>query len=161
MHWALMLLPLVVFAGVLGVQWRVSAEEPLPAPLWAMAGTTAAAGLVHGGVTTHHAAESAVLGWAMAVMCVAQLTWAVWLLFAPTRRLVEVGVVGNLAVVALWTWTRLVGIPFGIAGGERQRIGGWDATCTLLEVAAVLCGLAALGGLSLTVYTRLRTNPST
>jgi hypothetical protein len=80
----------------------------------------------------------------MAVMCAAQLTWACWLLFAPTVRVVEVGVLGNLAVIVLWAWTRLLGIPFGIAGGQRQAIGGWDATCTLVEVAAVLAGLLQL-----------------
>lgn len=145
-HLVMMLVPFTVFAGILGVQWRVSADEPMPVPLWLLSGLTAASGFVHGGVTGHHAHEAAVLGWAMAVMCLAQVTGAVWLLFAPRRRVVEVGVVGNLAVVVLWVWTRLLGIPFGIAGGERQRIGGWDSACTLLEVAAVLAGLVALVG---------------
>ena len=143
-HLVMMLVPFAFFAGILGIQWRVSADEALPVPLWVMSGLTAASGFVHGGVTEHHAHEAAVLGWAMAVMCAGQLTWAVWLLFAPRQRVVEVGVLGNLAVVVLWAWTRLIGIPFGIAGGQRQRIGGWDTTCTLLEVGAVLAGLVAL-----------------
>jgi hypothetical protein len=143
-HLVMMLVPFAVFAGIFGVQWRLSADTPLPAPLWLMTGLTASAGSIHGGVTAHHAHEAVVLGWAMAVMCAAQLTWACWLLFAPTVRVVEVGVLGNLAVIVLWAWTRLLGIPFGIAGGQRQAIGGWDATCTLVEVAAVLAGLLQL-----------------
>jgi len=64
---------------------------------------------------------------------------------------VEVGVLGNLAVVVLWAWTRLLGVPFGIAGGLRQRVGPWDLTCTLLEVTAVLAGLAWLSGVRLSL----------
>ena len=161
-HLVMMVIPMVVFAGIFGVQWRLSAEERLPAVLWAMVGVTVVSGSVHGAMTSHHAQEAALLGWAMAAMCVAQLTWAVWLLFAPRTRVIEVGVLGNLGIVVLWTWTRLVGIPFGIAGGQRQRIGSWDLTCTLLEVSAVLAGLAWLSGarFAVPVYTRLRSTPS-
>ena len=147
----MMLVPMAVVAGIFGVQWRLSAEERLPAGLWGMIGATVVSGSVHGGMTAHHAREAALLGWAMALMCLAQLIWAVWMLFAPSLRLVEIGVLGNLGIVMLWAWTRLVGIPFGIAGGLRQRIGPWDLTCTLLEVSGVLLGLAWISGLRLTV----------
>ena len=158
----MMLVPLAVFAGIFGVQWRLSSEQRLPATLWAMLGGTLVSGTVHGAMTAHHAHEAALLGWAMALMCLAQLTWAVWLLFDPSVRLVEVGVLGNLGIVVLWAWTRLVGIPFGIAGGLRQRIGPWDLTCTLLEATSVLLGLAWLAGLRLSLprYARLRSSPS-
>jgi hypothetical protein len=162
-HLVMMLVPMAVFAGIFGVQWRLSSEERLPAGLWTMVGATVVSGSVHGAMTPHHAHEAALLGWAMALMCLAQLTWAVWLLFAPTARLVEIGVLGNLGIVMLWAWTRLVGIPFGIAGGLRQRIGPWDLTCTLLEVSSVLLGLAWLSGVRLAVprLTRLMSSPST
>lgn len=162
-HLVMMLLPMVVFAGILGIQWRVSADEPMPVLLWGMAGMTALSGFVHGGVTAHHAHEAALLGWAMAAMCAAQLTWSAWVLFSPSRRVVELGVLGNLGIVVLWAYTRLVGIPFGVAGGLRQRIGVWDATCTLLEVGSVLAGLAVLAGLRLAVprgQVLLRSTPS-
>ena len=156
----MMLLPMVLFAGILGIQWRVSSDEPLASPLWGMSGMTALAGFVHGGVTAHHAHEAALLGWAMAAMCAAQLTWAVWLLFSPSLRVIEVGVVGNLAIVVLWTWTRLVGIPFGLAGGLRQRIGPWDATCTVAEVAALLAGLTVLAGVRLVPRSPAQLSPA-
>lgn len=161
-HLVMMLAPLAVFAGIFGVQWRLSCEQRLPVTLWAMLGATVGSGAVHGAMTPHHAHEAALLGWAMALMCLAQLSWAVWLLFAPTVRLVELGVLGNLGIVVLWAWTRLVGIPFGIAGGLRQRIGPWDLTCTLLEVSGVLLGLAWFADVRLPVarYARLRSSPS-
>jgi hypothetical protein len=52
------------------------------------------------------------------------------------------GVLVNLGVVALWAWTRAVGVPFGIEGGQRERLGVLDVTSTLLEVVVVLTGLA-------------------
>jgi hypothetical protein len=103
--------------------------------------TTASAGVVHGGVTGHHLHEDPLLGWAMALMAVGQLTWAVALLFTPVRRVIVAGVLGNLGIVVLWFWTRAVGVPFGVAGGQRQRVGALDVSCTLVEVAAVLCCL--------------------
>jgi hypothetical protein len=158
----MMAVPFAVFAGILAVQWRLASEQRFPAALWAMAGATVLSASVHGAMTSHHAHEAAMLGWAMAVMCLAQLTWAVWLLFAPSARLVELGVLGNLSIVVLWAWTRLEGVPFGVAGGLRQRIGPWDLTCTLLEVGSVLLGLAWFAGARLPVprYTRLRSSPS-
>jgi hypothetical protein len=145
-HVLMLGVPFVTFVLVFAAQWRATAEEQLPAVLWLMAATTTVAGAVHAAVTPHHLHEAALLGWAMAVMCLAQLGWAVWLLLAPRTRVVEVGVLGNLGVVVLWAWTRLLGVPFGIAGGLRQRVGPWDLTCTLLEVAAVMAGLAWLSG---------------
>src|SRR4051794_16187743 len=102
----MLVLPLLVFAGIFALQWHSASDAHLPAPLWAMAATTVAAGAVHGAMTGHHAREAAPLGWAMAAMCLGQLGWVVWLLISPLRRTVEVGVVGNLSVVVLWAWTR-------------------------------------------------------
>jgi hypothetical protein len=137
----MLVLPLVVFAGVFALQWRSASEERLPWPLWAMAAATTGAGAVHAAMTGHHARLAAPLGWAMAVFAVGQLGGVVWLLIRPVRRTVEVGVWGNLGVVVLWAWTRLVGLPFGVEGGQRERLGLWDGTSTLLEAAAVLAGL--------------------
>lgn len=162
-HLVMMAAPFAVFVGVLGVQWRLDAAVALPATVWCMVAATAAGGVVHGAVTAHHAHEAPLLGWAMAALSLAQLTWSAAVLFVPSARLVETGVLGNLAVVVLWAWTRLVGVPLGLAGGQRERIGAADLTATLLEVAAVLLGLAWRSGLQLPVpgHTRLRTTPST
>ena len=159
-HLVMMLVPFAVFAGVLGVQWRLASDVALPIPVWLSVTGTALAGGIHGAMTGHHVHEAALLGWAMAVMCVGQLGWCLWVLFAPSARAVEIGVLGNLAVVVLWAWTRLVGIPFGIAGGLRQRIGPWDLSCTLLEVAAVLLALAWLSGVQLSAPHARRAVPA-
>ena len=114
----MLVLPVLAFAGIFALQWRAESDERLPGALWLLAGATVGSGAVHAAMTAHHAREAPALGWAMAVMAVTQLAGVVWLLLAPTRRTVEVGVLGNLSLVVLWTWTRLVGIPFGIAGNR-------------------------------------------
>jgi len=70
------------------------------------------------------------------------------LLVVPRRPVVVAGVVANLGVVVLWAWTRAVGIPFGIAGGARQRFTLLDLTATALEVTVVLGGLGWAFGLT-------------
>jgi hypothetical protein len=134
--------PLLVFAGIFWLEWRTGDPPALPWSARSAALLGGASGVLHGTVVGHHADEAAVLGWFFAAVCVAQVVQAYVLLIAPVRRVVVAGTVGNLGLVVLWAWTRLVGIPFGIAGGRRQVMGWADVTCTLLEVGAVLGGLA-------------------
>ena len=134
--------PAAVFVLLLALEWRRTAEGTVPAPLRLMAVTGAAAGVLHGAVVGHHSAQAAVLGWFFATACAVQVAQALALVFAPVRRVVVPGVLVNLGLVALWAWTRLVGVPLGVDGGQRQLVRPLDVTCTLLEVVAVLAGLA-------------------
>ena len=57
-----------------------------------------------------------------------------------TRRLLLVGIAGNLALIALWGVSRSVGLPFL----GREGVGGWDLAAgawELVLVAACLVGL--------------------
>jgi hypothetical protein len=141
-HGVMLVVPLLLFGMLFAAEWRRTADQPLPGSLRLTALAGAGAGLVHRAVAPHHAHEAALLGWFFAVLCLAQLGWVVALLVRPVRRVVAVGVVGNLAVVLLWAWTRAVGIPLGVAGGARQRFTAWDLSATALEVVLVLAGLA-------------------
>ena len=141
-HALMLVAPLLLFGMLFAAEWRRTADQPLPTSLRLTALASAGAGLVHGAVTPHHSHEAAVLGWFFAVLCLAQLAWVVVLLVHPVRAVVTAGVVGNLGVVLLWTWTRAVGVPLGVAGGGRERVTPWDLTATALEVVLVLAGLA-------------------
>ncbi|MDP9181545.1 MAG: hypothetical protein M3P04_02055 [Actinomycetota bacterium] len=134
--------PLYGFALLFAAEWRRTAGGALPWSLRVAALGSAGAGVVHGIATPHHVHESALLGWFFTLLCVGQLVWVVTLLIAPRRSVVVLGIISNLGVVVLWAWTRAVGIPFGIAGGARQRFTALDLTATALEVAVVLSGLA-------------------
>ena len=94
--------------------------RPLALPL-ALVSSAAAAG-IHAAVGPTHFEEGLLIGSFFAVAALAQLGWAAAVLVAPSRRLLLIGAVGNLAIVALWLATRTVGLPFGIddrARGQR------------------------------------------
>jgi MFS family permease len=140
--------PLAVFAGLFALEWRRSSDRPPrvrrhPLVVLMSLSVLGSAG-VHGAVVAEHFAESAVLGWFFVLLGLAQVGFAVALLVAPWRSLVVAGVLGHLGVVALWAWTRAVGVPLGVDGGARERVGALDLTATALEVLTVLCGLALL-----------------
>jgi hypothetical protein len=134
--------PLYGFALFFAAEWRRTAGSTLPWSLRLAVLGSGGAGVIHGVATPHHVAEAALLGWFFTILCVGQLVWLVVLLVSPRRPVVVAGIVANLGVVALWAWTRAVGIPFGIAGGARQRFTLLDLTATALEVAVVLGCLA-------------------
>ena len=136
-HLLMLVLPMTCFVVLFAVEWRRTSEEPFGPGLWLAAAASTGAALVHAGVTPHHVHEAAVLGWFFALLSVAQLGWVVWMLLAPTRRVLAAGAVANLGVVALWVWTRAVGVPFAVEGGTRERVGALDLTSTLLEVVVV------------------------
>jgi hypothetical protein len=143
-HSLMLAVPVYGFALAFALEWRRTSDAPLPAVLWAAAAASLGSAVVHGVVTPHHVHEAALLGWFFTLLTLAQAAWVVAVLVAPRRQVVTVGVLMNLGVVALWAWTRAVGIPFGVAGGVRQRVGVLDVTSTLLEVVVVGAGLAWL-----------------
>lgn len=149
-HALMLVVPLLLFVLLLAAEWRRTAETTLPVSLRVAVLGSGGAALVHAAVVPHHVDEHAALGWFFAVLCLAQLTWVAVLLVQPRRAVVTAGVVGNLGVVALWAWTRAVGVPLGVAGGGREAVTLWDLTATGLEVAVVLAGLtwvySATGG---------------
>ena len=140
----MLVLPMTCFVLLFAVEWRRTSEGSFGLELWTSAGASAGASVIHAVVTPHHLHQAAVLGWFFALLSLGQLGWVVWLLLAPSRRAVVAGVLANLGVVALWAWTRAVGVPFGVDGGVRQRVGVLDVTSTLLEVVVVGAGLAWL-----------------
>ncbi|WP_372727319.1 hypothetical protein [Nocardioides sp.] len=97
--------------------------------------SSAAAAGVHAAVGPAHVEEGLLLGAFFAVAALAQLAWAARALVAPSRRLLTVGVLGNGAIVALWTVTRTVGLPLGILP-EAEAAGPWDLAAVGWELVA-------------------------
>ena len=95
----------------------------------------AAAG-VHAAVAPPHLREGALIGGFFVACAAAQLIWAALAWQRRTPAVLWTGIVGNLAVLALWLVSRTVGIP-GIAGGP-EPIGPWDLSCALWEVVIVI-----------------------
>ena len=145
-HLLMLAVPLALFAGIFALEWRGATERPArPRPdrlVLLMAAAALGSLAVHVAVVREHFAESALLGWFFVLLSGLQLGYVLVLIAAPVRRVVVGGVLGHLAVIALWAWTRSVGVPFGQGGVEA--IGSADLLATALEALCVLAGLAAI-----------------
>jgi hypothetical protein len=111
-------------------------------PLVALAGAGAAA--VHLVVMPEHFEEATIYGLFFAVTATVQLTYSAWLLLRPSRPLLAVGAVGNLAIVGLWLLTRLVGIPLGPGAGTTETFGGLDVLAAVFELTMALGAIALI-----------------
>ena len=106
---------------------------------WAVAGLSAAAGGIHLAMVPSHAGDSlldpvgfAAVGWFQLVVA------AVILLGRDGRNLYRAAVVGNLAVIGLWLWSRTTGLPFGSHSGVAEDVTMVDGVATALQVGVVL-----------------------
>jgi hypothetical protein len=113
-------------------------------PRW-LVGVAAALSLlaaaIHFWVMPEHFEEWWGYGAFFLVVAVAQAGYAVVLLRRPAdHRLIWAGLLGNLAIIALWAWTRTVGIPlFGPHAGEVEEIGAIDVASKIVEALLLAC----------------------
>jgi hypothetical protein len=98
---------------------------------------------IHLWVTPNHYLEWLGYGIFFLAAAVFQGFLGVALLFRPRRWVFLLGVLGNLAVVLLWAYTRAVAVPLGPMAGEAEPLGVLDLACTGAEAALVVL-LAAL-----------------
>jgi hypothetical protein len=104
----------------------------------------AAAG-VHAAVGPAHFSEGLPVGLFFAGCTGLQLAWCVAVSRRPTGQLLQVAIVGNLAVLALWATTRTVGLPGVLTAPEP--VGAWDLACGGWELVTVAaCALALATG---------------
>jgi hypothetical protein len=128
--------------------------------LAALAALSVAAAGIHLAVTREHFLEDPVLGWFFLTLSVAQLGYAALVLVRPRRWLLQLGVVSNLAVIGLWAYTRTVGIPFGIEGGEVEAVGTADVVSALVEITAAGVAVLALRARLAMSATAVRLTPT-
>jgi len=108
--------------------------------LYAAAGLSVVAGLLHLLVIPEHFEEWLGYGLFFLIVALAQLVYAVLLLRRPaSRALLVAGIVGNALIVGFWTFTRTVGVPLGPAAGEVEAIGVVDTASKLAELALIGC----------------------
>jgi hypothetical protein len=75
---------------------------------------------------------------------VLQAGYAGVVVLRPTRPLLQAGLIANAGVVALWVYTRTLGIPFGPGGGEVEALGAADLLASGFEVMAIVVAVVAL-----------------
>lgn len=101
----------------------------------ALVSSAAAAG-VHAAVAPAHFGEGAIFGLFFVGAALLQMVWSLLMVLRPTRTLLVAGVVGNVAVLALWLVTRTVGLPGLLAAPEA--VGVWDVICGAFEAVVVV-----------------------
>jgi hypothetical protein len=99
------------------------------------AGLSLAAGVVHGIATVDHFSHYWLYGVFFMLVTYGQVIWggALWRNGASGRTL-TIGAYANLAIVAVWLGSRVVGIPFGPYAFDAEPIGMADAAATLDEL---------------------------
>lgn len=107
----------------------------------AVACTIGAAG-IHLGAVREHMAEWLPAGAFMVISGLAQLAWALWFARSPRRWLLEVGIAGNTAIIALWIVSRTSGLPTGPMPWTPEEIHGTDLIATALEAFALIALVA-------------------
>ena len=119
-------------------------STPSKTALYAAAGFSLVAGLVHLWATPEHFEEWWGYGAFFLISAVAQAIYAMVLLARPSQKLLLAGIVGNSAIVLLYLVTRTLGIPFfGPESGVVEEVGALDVIATASEAALVigLCGM--------------------
>ena len=102
-----------------------------------MAGLSGGAAVIHLVATPSHYAELGDLGTGFLVSAAFQAWWAVRCLGGPSRRVIDLGIVVNLGIVAAWAWTRTVGLPIGEFSGRPEPIGLPDGASVVFELLLV------------------------
>ncbi|MEX2539933.1 MAG: hypothetical protein WD646_14900 [Actinomycetota bacterium] len=72
------------------------------------------------------------------VLALAQIGWAALVVWQRSSRLLTLGILGNLAVVGVWAFSRTTGIPFYEPIASAEPVGIADATATMFEIIAAL-----------------------
>ena len=102
--------------------------------------------MVHFAVMPDHFRESIWYGGFFLATASTQIVVAVRLLRKPSRSLVVAVVATSAWIIALWAWTRLVGVPIGPDNGATEPLGVLDGVASVAEFCTVGFGLLALRG---------------
>lgn len=92
--------------------------------------------LIHVGAAVDH--------WAESCLAALQTGWAVLILRGASRRVLALGCVMQLGIVALWVVSRTVGVPLAPTAWTPEGIGVADLAETIGELTTVLAVLSVL-----------------
>ena len=99
-------------------------------------------GLIHAYYVPDHLDEWIGYGVFFIVASACQLRFALFLVEAHhpiCREILWAGILGNLAIIAMWVITRTIGVPIGPMAGEIVKIGVPDLTSITAELSVIVC----------------------
>lgn len=96
------------------------------------------ASVIHFAVVPSHWQEWMLAGLFFASIALFQLVWARLVLVRTTTPVLALGIVVNLAVIALWSVSRTAGAPFGPHAGQAELVQAADLCALLLQVYVVM-----------------------
>jgi len=136
---------LVGWVGVKKIRRRLPPVTRADLPALGAAAASLAAAVVHALVCPEHFREAFLYGLFFLVVAVAQLSWSSAILLTRHRQtLLLAGATSNLGVIALWAYTRLVGVPIGPGRGATETVGVSDLLATACELAVVVLAVVAV-----------------
>jgi hypothetical protein len=97
----------------------------------------AIAAATHVAASGEHRTESVAAAVFFAVVAVLQIAAAFVVLQGASPRARNAIVIGNVALVALWAWSRTTGLQFGPDAGPREAVGLLDLTAVATQLFAV------------------------
>jgi hypothetical protein len=110
---------------------------------WVVAAMMLGSGAIHFAMMGEHAGVSWTHGLFFATAGWLQLALAAMIGFRPTKPVITVGIVVNVALLTVWVLTRTVGIAIG-GDGTPEAWGRVDGLCAVFEGIAVLASVGLL-----------------
>jgi hypothetical protein len=128
---------------------RTQRAAPSAAALWVQgaAGLSLAAGFIHMLATPPYFELWVGYGMFFVLAVTAQMSYAVllWMYHTlwqdqPHRAWLWAGIIGNGLIIALWLFTRVVGVPvFGPQAWQVQPVGVLDLLAVIFEAGLIAC----------------------
>jgi hypothetical protein len=103
-----------------------------------------AAAAIHVAAAITEADEGAATVLFFAGVAAAQALWGLVALARAPRAWLALGAIGNLAVAAVWFWSRTAGLPVGPEAGVALPVSFPDLVSALLEIGVAIGATALL-----------------
>jgi hypothetical protein len=130
------------------VESSAASSSAFDARLLAVAAVASlAVAAIHVAAAVTDAAEGTATVLFFAGVAAAQLAWGLVSLVRGPRAWLVLGGAGNLAVAAVWVWSRTAGLPVGVTAGVALPVTFPDTVATAMEIGiAAGCTALALRG---------------
>ena len=115
---------------------------------WVIAGATAGAGLIHFAVISEHTGGDVIVPIGFALFGWAQVAVAAVLLTRRAPWALQAAIAVNATALAMWAYSRTIGLPFEPYGGAPEAVGSLDLTAAVLSAIAVTLAVGEIAGRS-------------